>query len=140
VSTDWNGEDRRRIDHEERFASIDARLDRGNVRLDALDRGQAHIIKVMEEQDAERREMREEMKRNTAKTDATLAGVGQVITLAENMQRAGRFFNRLYDGFAWFWSGASHVAKILVPIVTLIVLVWGMVWAYLNGGKPPSAP
>lgn len=130
---------------EKRLQQIETRLDIGNarldtldtgqtesnLRLDALDRGQAAMIKRMDSDEIERGALRTEIGENTKATKETLELTKDVRDLAQNMQSAGRFFNGLA-------TGLNRVAKWLLPIVMLGLAIWGGVWAWLHGGKPPS--
>lgn len=130
---------------EKRLQQIETRLDRGNarldtldsgqtqsnLRLDALDRGQAAMIRRMDSDEVERKGLRDEIVKNTEATTQTLEQTHVIRQLAENMQAAGRFFN----GVA---TVLNRVAKWLLPIVMLGLAIWGGVWAWLHGGKPPS--
>lgn len=107
------------------------RLDRGNTRLDNLDRGQAHIIRRLDAQDVTITQSAEDGKTVIDKMDT-------VIQLAENMQAAGRFFNSIYSGATWCVRKTSACAKVLIPIITAALLIWGAWYAYVHGGKPPS--
>lgn len=98
-------------------AETNERLDRGNKRLDDLDRGNLHIIKRLDSQDRQ---------------------LDTVIQLSQNMQSAGRFFNRIFGFFAMIGRGIHAAAKFLWPIVALGALVWGVLYAWIHGGKPPS--
>lgn len=139
--TPYNGPERRKHPDamtENRLSQIEERLDRGNKRLDQLDEGQLHIIKTLNNQDAEQRAMRDEMKRNTDATRRNLEATETVIGLAQNMQSAARFFNAIFDGVTWLLHKISAASKLLWPIVALGALIWGLVYAWLHGGKPPS--
>lgn len=114
------------------------RLDQSNTRLDDLDRGQVHIIKRLDAQDVERSELRVEIEKNTKTTQQTLDQTTTIRELAENMQAAGRFFNSIYGGATWCVRKTSACAKVIIPIITAALLIWGALYAYVNGGKPPS--
>jgi hypothetical protein len=121
-----------------RLDALDEGQDRSNSRLDALDRGQAAMIRRMDSDELERGALRAEIRKNTEATEATLAQTKSIRELTENMQTAGHFFNQIYGFFAMLGRGLHAVAKALWPIVALGVLIWGAVYAWISGGKPPS--
>lgn len=102
----------------------DDRLASGNERLDALDRGQLHIISRLDAQDVE-------IKKAGDAAAQTLTETQTIRQLAENMQTAARFFN----GFATF---IHRTAKFMTPIIAMGLAIWGAIYAYTHDGKPPT--
>lgn len=129
----------RRMD-DRRFKQIEERLDSGARRLDALDRGQLHMIGQLDEHKDRLDRQDKEIARAADASEETLRRTQKAVELAENMQSAARFFNAVYAAFAWLGGAVHRGARFLVPIVTLALLVWGAIYAWLHGGKPPSAP
>lgn len=102
----------------------DAWRTRTEKHLQDLDKGQLHIIGRLDEQ------------------DKTLAQGGKIMRqlLDETVE-----VRRIVSGTKWTarfitvcGRGLYFCARHLAPILVVGLAIWGAIWAWLHGGKPPS--
>lgn len=97
-----------------------------------LDKGQAHIIKQIDAVN-KRLDTQDDMLADGAKV------MKQLLDETTEVRKAvsgARWTGRL---LAACGRGIHLIAKHLAPILAFALLVWGAIYAFLTGGKPPGA-